>query len=136
MGLQGLSLDYALPKNFDVEPALFGDSGSIPSVAKRMRYSHFGCNVVHEDIAFVVGVDVHAQKKAIKHEIEAQCGGRLPAEHGHGTEYHAPIETRKRWERIDPTNVMNPGVGQLDPRPFYGRRHPARSCSDKNKDNE
>ena len=127
-GLQGLSLDYALPKNFTAAPALFDDAAVAGGgaarqreVLKRMRYSHFGCNVVHEDIAFAAGVDVHARKMAIKKRVERGCGGRLPAEHGHGTEYHAPDETRERWERIDPRNVMNPGVGQLDTRPFYGR---------------
>ena len=53
----------------------------------RMRYGHFGCNVVHEDIAFAPAVDdPHAAKMQLKCEVEA-LGGRLPAGHGHGTEY-------------------------------------------------
>ena len=76
----------------------------------RMRYSHFGCNVVHEDLAFDAGVDVEACKIQIKHIIE-DLGGKLPAEHGHGTEYIAPEATQRRWQGMDPTNVMNPGVG-------------------------
>ena len=50
----GVSVDYALPK---------AECGAPPmpdgTAAVRMRYSHFGCNVVHEDIAFRPGVDAH-----------------------------------------------------------------------------
>lgn len=60
---------------------------------KRMRYSHFGCNVVHEDIAYALGVDTHKEKMSFKHSVELE-GGKLPAEHGHGTEYHAPRNTQ------------------------------------------
>lgn len=36
---------------------------------------------------------------------------QLPAEHGHGTEYKAPSNTQNRWKRMDPLNVLNPGIG-------------------------
>ncbi|KAL3944980.1 MAG: hypothetical protein SGBAC_000956 [Bacillariaceae sp.] len=107
-GAQGISVDYALPKNAGQAPAL--GSGAI---LKRMRYSHFGCNVVHEDVAFPAGVDAHAVKMQLKESVEHNCNGKLPAEHGHGTEYHAPPETQARWKSMDPLNVMNPGVGGL-----------------------
>ena len=48
-------------------------------------------------------------------------GGKLPAEHGHGTEYVAPDATRRRWEKMDPLNVFNPGVGGLSVQRRYGR---------------
>ena len=78
---------------------------------KRMRYSHFGCNVVHEDLAYGPDVDLEHAKHALKKTVERDSHGKLPAEHGHGTEYVAPPETRDRWKRMDPLNVMNPGVG-------------------------
>jgi D-lactate dehydrogenase (quinone) len=106
-GVQGFSVDYALPKNGGVAPHL----SSAP--LKRMRYSHFGCNVVHEDLAFGLDVDTHQVKMELKKTIELECGGKLPAEHGHGTEYDAPTETQERWKKIDPLNMMNPGVGGL-----------------------
>jgi D-lactate dehydrogenase (quinone) len=129
-GLQGLSLDYALPKNNMHVPEIIGRGGAGEEVGQggggdlsvvRMRYSHFGCNVVHEDIAYPPGVDVHACKMAIKKRVEEE-GGRLPAEHGHGTEYAAPVETEQRWRRMDPTNTMNPGVGRMDARRWYGEQ--------------
>ena len=78
-------------------------------------------NVVHEDIAFEPGVDAHAAKMDLKHAVE-DMGGRLPAEHGHGTEYVAPEATRQRWQAMDPLNVFNPGVGGLSVEKGYGRQ--------------
>lgn len=115
MGLEGVSVDYALPKSECDAPPLPEET-----TALRMRYSHFGCNVVHEDIAFKPGVDAHATKMDLKHAVE-DMGGKLPAEHGHGTEYAAPVETQKRWQQMDPLNVFNPGVGGLSMQRKYGK---------------
>lgn len=97
-------MDYALPKRFEEVPELLN---AAPAV-KRMRYGHYGCNVIHESLAFAPGVDVKAEKAAIKRRLEA-LGGVLPAEHGFGTEYAAPADSQKRWKAMDPTNAMNPG---------------------------
>lgn len=107
-GVQGFSVDYALPRDGGEAPPLQSETP-----LKRMRYSHFGCNVVHEDVAFPAGVDVESVKYTLKKSVEHECRGKLPAEHGHGTEYHAPESTQKRWMQMDPLNVMNPGVGGL-----------------------
>mmetsp|Transcript_13723 Transcript_13723/g.29130 ORF Transcript_13723/g.29130 Transcript_13723/m.29130 type:complete len:450 (-) Transcript_13723:46-1395(-) len=115
--IQGVSVDYALPKNGGIAPPL-APSAAVP--LKRMRYSHFGCNVVHEDIAYALGVDTHKEKMSFKHNVEGE-GGKLPAEHGHGTEYHAPQNSQQRWMNMDPLNVMNPGVGGLSILPKYGK---------------
>ena len=115
--IQGISVDYALPKNGGLAPPL---APGAATPLKRMRYSHFGCNVVHEDIAYALGVDTHAEKMTFKHGVEDE-GGKLPAEHGHGTEYHAPECSQKRWMAMDPLNVLNPGVGGLSTLPKYGK---------------
>ncbi|KAL9187899.1 hypothetical protein ACHAXT_006277 [Thalassiosira profunda] len=116
--IQGISVDYALPKNGGLAPEM--DPSAVTPL-KRMRYSHFGCNVVHEDIAYALGVDTHKEKMAFKQIVEDD-GGKLPAEHGHGTEYNAPPNTQKRWMKMDPLNVMNPGVGGLSTLPKYGKK--------------
>ena len=67
---------------------------------------------MHEDIAFDPAVDIPCFKKSAKASVEG-VGGKLPAEHGHGTEYVAPEETQRRWRGMDPRNVFNPGVGGL-----------------------
>ncbi|CAB9507578.1 Quinone-dependent D-lactate [Seminavis robusta] len=113
--VQGFSVDYVLPKNAGQAPVLS------KSPLKRMRYSHFGCNVVHEDLAYAPGVDLEDAKHALKDTVERECGGKLPAEHGHGTEYHAPPDTQQRWQAMDPMNVLNPGVGGLSTEPGYGK---------------
>ena len=114
--VQGFSVDYAMPKNSGEAPPLEKEGSSVngnqPIPLKRMRYSHFGCNVVHEDIAYDLGVDVHIAHLGLKNSVSG-CGGRLPAEHGHGTEYIAPKESQDRWKSMDPLNVMNPGIGGL-----------------------
>lgn len=112
-GVQGFSVDYALPGNMGQIPPLYSSDSKGPMQLKRMRYSHFGCNVVHEDIAFGPDVDIESIKYQLKKSVEEKCRGRLPAEHGHGTEYNAPGATQERWMRMDPLNVMNPGVGGL-----------------------
>ncbi len=78
--IQGFSVDYALPNNGGHVPLLFeegGEGGDHPVPIKRMRYSHFGCNVVHEDLAYDLGVDTHAAKYAFKKQIELGCGGKV-----------------------------------------------------------
>ena len=115
--IQGVSVDYALPKNGGLPPPL---APSAATPLRRMRYSHFGCNVVHEDIAYALGIDTHKEKMAFKHAVEKE-NGKLPAEHGHGTEYHAPPDWQKRCMKMDPLNVCNPGVGGLSTLPKYGK---------------
>ena len=112
-GLGELNVDYSLPKNCTQAPVL-----PDPAPVVRMRYSHFGCNVVHEDLAFAAGVDPRAAKRGIVEVVEG-LKGRLPAEHGHGSEYAAPADAQARWKRMDPTNTMNPGVGGLSYRRGY-----------------
>ncbi|KAL7568542.1 hypothetical protein ACA910_002655 [Epithemia clementina (nom. ined.)] len=130
--LQGISVDYALPKSRGQVPPLSLTGNSTTSdgddvddkennnlPVKRMRYSHFGCNVVHEDLAYLPGCDVQKAKYALKHAVETGMGGRLPSEHGHGREYVAPPVTQARWKQMDPLNVCNPGIGGLSYKPEY-----------------
>ena len=120
-GLSGFSVDYALPQNKDDQvPPLSNADTSVAQPVKRMRYSHFGCNVVHEDLAYPVETDILQAKYAFKHAVEHESKGRLPAEHGHGREYSAPPETKERWKHMDPLNVLNPGIGGLSSAYRYG----------------
>lgn len=111
-GMQGYSVDYALPKNAGTAPPLSANEEQEQPL-KRMRYSHFACNVVHEDLAYGPKVDMAAAKHEFKTAIATQSHGKLPAEHGHGTEYVAPDNTQSRWKKMDPLNILNPGIGGL-----------------------
>lgn len=120
-GYKPLNIDFALPKNYE---GSFSQDGSMWPVqpVTRMVYAHFGCNVVHEDIAF--GGEI--SEKAIEQVKDAlvlqlrNLGGAIPAEHGHGTEYEAPDDAKARWMRMDPTNMFNPGIGGMSAEPNYG----------------
>jgi len=116
-GLQGLIVDYAMPKDFPEYQKLPEEH----PIHKRCLAAHFGCNVYHESLMFGPEVDVHKAKKDIKRAIEAS-GGKLPAEHGHGTDYAASHDAQARWMRMDPTNTMNPGVGGTSAHRHYGAR--------------
>ena len=120
--VQGFSVDYAMPKNMKEAPPLatLADDPNPVAPLKRMRYSHFGCNVVHEDLAYPLGVDIDEVHHQLKHSV-SDCGGKLPAEHGHGTEYTAPKDSQNRWMKMDPLNVMNPGIGGLSSKFKYGK---------------
>lgn len=122
-GVQGYSVDYALPISGGLAPPIDN-----PQPLRRMRYSHFACNVVHEDLAYAPGVDIDAAKYALKQVVERECGGKLPAEHGHGTEYRAPVETQRKWQQLDPLNVLNPGVGQTSEHYQYKNESAASSA--------
>jgi len=115
--LEGISVDYALPKNDSRAPTL--PPSTKDRLAKRMRYSHFACNVVHEDLAYERGADAYGAKMELKRVVDEERGGGLPSEHGHGTEYVAPPQTKKRWMEMDPLNVMNPGLGGLSAKYQY-----------------
>lgn len=76
--IQGFSVDYALPKNDGTAPPLAdAKSETQPVPLKRMRYSHFGCNVVHEDLAYGLDVDTHEAKYALKRQVENVSGGKV-----------------------------------------------------------
>ena len=51
------------------------------------------CCPFSESNSSLRGVDPHAAKLELKHEVE-RMGGKLPAEHGFGTEYKAPEEVK------------------------------------------
>jgi len=115
MGLQGLLIDYAMPKNSAQPPEMPSDCG----IQLRVSCAHLGCNVFHDGVMFGPEVNFEEAKKTVKKFIESQ-GGKLPAEHGHGTEYEAPLNTQQRWQNMDPTNAMNPGVGHTSRLRHYG----------------
>lgn len=56
--------------------------------------------------AYPAGVDVHDAKFGIKKVVE-HMKGKLPAEHGHGTEYTAPPDAQARLPPPTPTDVSH-----------------------------
>ncbi len=76
-----------------------------------LYYGHFMCHVFHQDYIFKKGTDIEAVKKLMIERLEAK-GAKLPAEHNVGHVYEAEPVLRAFYERLDPTNTFNPGIGK------------------------
>jgi len=80
-------------------------------IAKKLYYGHFFCHVFHQDYVVKKGHDC----LAVEHEMWRlldQRGAEYPAEHNVGHLYHAKPELTGFYRSIDPTNSLNPGIGQ------------------------
>lgn len=86
-----------------------------------LYYGHFMCHVFHQDYIFRKGTDIEEIKKLMVERLEAK-GAKLPAEHNVGHMYKAEPVLRAFYEKLDPTNTFNPGIGkqnkQAKPSPF------------------
>ena len=80
-------------------------------IEKKLYYGHFFCHVFHQDYVVKKGHDC----MAVEHEMWAlldRRGAEYPAEHNVGHLYHAKPELAGFYRSIDPTNSLNPGIGQ------------------------
>lgn len=85
----------------------------------KIYYGHFLCHVFHQDYIVRKGYD----PLEIEHrmwELLDQRGARYPAEHNFGHLYRAPPGLAAHYRKLDPTNRMNPGIGQLERRTNWG----------------
>jgi len=105
-----LALDIALRRNdsewFEHLPPEISDK-----LSHRLYYGHFMCHVFHQDYIVKKGVDVHALKEEML-ALLRQRGAQYPAEHNVGHLYEAPLPLKEFYQRNDPTNSMNPGIGK------------------------
>lgn len=105
-----LSLDVALRRNDNEWQALFPPEITAQLHAD-LRCAHFLCHVFHETYAVKKGVDVPALKARMLEYLEAR-GAQYPAEHNVGHQYAAKPSQLAFYRGLDPTNSMNPGIGQ------------------------
>lgn len=80
-------------------------------IEKKLYYGHFFCHVFHQDYVVKKGHDC----LAVEHEMWRlldQRGAEYPAEHNVGHLYRAKPELAGFYRAIDPTNSLNPGIGQ------------------------
>jgi D-lactate dehydrogenase len=78
-----------------------------------LYYGHFFCHVFHQDYVLKKGADAQAVKKAMLDVLDGR-GAKYPAEHNVGHLYKAEAPLQRFYEKLDPTNSFNPGVGKLD----------------------
>ena len=107
-----LALDIALLGN---DPDWVEDPP--PEIAKHLDlglyYGHFMCHVFHHDYIFRKGTDLEAVKARMLERLDAK-GAKYPAEHNVGHMYEAEQTLREFYEKLDPTNTFNPGIGKTD----------------------
>jgi D-lactate dehydrogenase len=105
-----VALDLALPRNtIDWRETL--PEGIEEQIERRIPCGHFMCQVFHYDYAVKKGTDW----LDIEHKIIAHLNGRgieFPSEHNVGHLYTAKPVLADFYRSLDPTNAMNPGIGQ------------------------
>ncbi|WP_392384456.1 D-lactate dehydrogenase [Marinomonas primoryensis] len=104
-----MTIDVAFPRNerdwFEVLPQDIDDK-----IAVKMYYGHFFCHVMHQNYIMKKGVDGKAVKKQILASYDVR-GAEYPAEHNVGHEYLAKPALREFYQKTDPTNSFNSGIG-------------------------
>lgn len=113
-----LALDIALRRNDKDWLETLPEEIEKDLVAK-LYYGHFFCHVFHQDYIVRKG----ANPKLIKQKMLAlldQRGAEYPAEHNVGHIYEAKPELAAFYEKLDPTNSFNPGIGKTSKQ----KRHP------------
>ncbi|WP_144905201.1 D-lactate dehydrogenase [Novosphingobium taihuense] len=80
-------------------------------VLMRADYGHFLCHVFHLDFVLKPGVDAKLFESDLLEQLDSE-GIVCPAEHNFGHHYRAPENVVSFYRTLDPTNTLNPGIGQ------------------------
>lgn len=107
---QLLSTDIALPRNaLDWDEVL---PKNLQGQVKQCFYlGHFFCHVMHQDYLLQPDVDAKEFKQALL-DFYDQRHIEYPAEHNVGHVYRAKSALSFFYKDLDPTNSLNPGIGQ------------------------
>lgn len=109
-----VALDMALPRNvLDWRESLPPELE--PMVAGRIRCGHFFCHVFHYDYIIKNGHDWLDLERRIVSWLDDR-GIELPSEHNVGHLYRAKPVLADFYRSLDPTNSLNPGIGQTSKR--------------------
>ncbi|MHA3051532.1 D-lactate dehydrogenase [Acinetobacter sp. ANC 4640] len=104
-----VALDIALRRNdrewLETLPAEMDQK-----IIHKLYYGHFLCHVFHQDYIVKKGVDPldmeHQMWKLLDHR-----GAEYPAEHNVGHLYVAKPALKQHYQKLDPTNSFNVGIG-------------------------
>ncbi|WP_446745950.1 D-lactate dehydrogenase [Sphingomonas sp. OTU376] len=109
-----VALDVALRRN-----DLDWDERLPPELAEKILgvsyCGHFFCHVFHRDYLVKKGQDPIAFEQAVLAILDER-GAEYPAEHNVGHLYPAKPDLARHYRKLDPTNSLNPGIGQLSRR--------------------
>ncbi|WP_316858324.1 D-lactate dehydrogenase [uncultured Cohaesibacter sp.] len=106
-----LALDVALPRNNENWHERLPKEIAA-KLTHQLSYGHFMCLVMHHDYLVKKGESPEAIKKEILAILE-QKGAEFPAEHNVGHLYEAKDALKAFYRQSDPTNSLNPGIGQM-----------------------
>lgn len=106
-----LALDIAIPRN-TIDWLENLPESIAQHLEKKLYYGHFFCYVFHQDYILKKGSDAKQVKKMML-ELLNKRGAKYPAEHNVGHLYEAEPDLQQFYERLDPTNTFNPGIGQM-----------------------
>jgi len=105
-----MTVDIALRRNdgewFEKLPSEIDDL-----IEAKFYYGHLFCHVMHQNYVLKKGVDAKALKQKILTSFDAR-GAEYPAEHNVGHEYAAKPALKSFYQKLDPTNTFNPGIGK------------------------
>ncbi|MCJ8325375.1 MAG: D-lactate dehydrogenase [Rhizobiales bacterium] len=112
-----IALDVALKRNeenwFETLPKEIEQQ-----LSHKLYYGHFMCHVFHQDYIVKKGADTVKIKTQML-EIFNQKGAEYPAEHNVGHVYKAKPDLANFYQQLDPTNSLNPGIGNVSKLKFY-----------------
>ncbi|MFP6820033.1 D-lactate dehydrogenase [Acinetobacter sp.] len=80
-------------------------------ITHKLYYGHFLCHVFHQDYIVKKGVDHLAMEHQMWHLLDNR-GAEYPAEHNVGHLYIAKPTLKNHYQKLDPTNSFNVGIGQ------------------------
>ncbi|TCB68932.1 D-lactate dehydrogenase [Acinetobacter sp. ANC 4178] len=79
-------------------------------IVHKLYYGHFLCHVFHQDYIVKKGVDPLAMEHQMWHLLDDR-GAEYPAEHNVGHLYVAKPALKQHYQKLDPTNSFNVGIG-------------------------
>lgn len=104
-----VALDIALRRNdrdwLETLPKEMDDA-----ILHKLYYGHFLCHVFHQDYIVKKGVDPLAMEHQMWKLLDTR-GAEYPAEHNVGHLYVAKPALKQHYQKLDPTNSFNVGIG-------------------------
>lgn len=89
-------------------------------IIHKLYYGHFLCHVFHQDYIVKKGVD----PLAIEHQmwnLLDERGAEYPAEHNVGHLYVAKPALKNHYQKLDPTNSFNVGIGHTSKLKYWNQ---------------
>lgn len=91
-------------------------------ILHKLYYGHFFCHVFHQDYIIRKDVDPIEMEHQMWKLLDER-GAEYPAEHNVGHLYEAKQDLVSFYNKLDPTNTFNPGIGHTSKLKDWGKHH-------------